>query len=438
MPMNPQAQELNEAIRAANPYVFDLLSDRGKNIFFPKRGILSQSAEAKGAAINATIGTALEDDGAPMALASLRSLVTMPSTECFNYAPSPGRPEIRKLWKESLVRKNPLLAGKDTSLPVVTSALTHGLSMAGYLFVNDGDGVISPDLYWENYELAFGNAYGGRIVTYPTFTDHNGFNVAGLSEKLNAGKPGKRIVLLNFPNNPTGYTVTVEEAAQIRDALVGAAEAGSTLLVIVDDAYFGLVFEKGILQESMFGLLAGAHERILALKLDGPTKEDYVWGFRVGFATFGTARATPALYAALEAKFGGAIRGNISNCSNLSQTMLLEAYTNKNYEKEKAEKFAVLKRRYEKMRDLFAAHPEYRPLFAPLPFNSGYFMCIRMTGRNAEAVRRLLIGNYSTGVIAQGDDVIRIAFSSTPYHLIEKLLDNIYRAAIELAGVGNQ
>jgi aspartate/methionine/tyrosine aminotransferase len=232
MSINPQAAELNEAIRSANPYVFDLLSGRGQKIFFPKKGILSQSAEARGSTINATIGTALEDDGSPMAIASLRSLVNLPGAECFNYAPSLGRPEIRSIWKEMLVRKNPMLAGRQISLPVVTSALTHGLSMVGYLFVKEGDAVITPDLYWENYELIFGNACGGRIVTFPMFTDKNSFNVAGLAARLAEGKPGKRIVLLNFPNNPTGYTVTTGEAEQIRDALVSAANAGDRKSVV--------------------------------------------------------------------------------------------------------------------------------------------------------------------------------------------------------------
>ena len=171
MAIHPQAEELNRAIRADNPYVFELLSERGRNIYFPRRGILSQSAEAKGSAINATIGTALEDDGAPMALASLRSLVNMPSTECFNYAPSTGRPEIRKAVERraDAEKSAPCWAAdwSTDSLPVVTSALTHGLSMAGYLFVNDGDAVISPDLYWENYELVFGNACGGTDTHVP-------------------------------------------------------------------------------------------------------------------------------------------------------------------------------------------------------------------------------------------------------------------------------
>jgi aspartate/methionine/tyrosine aminotransferase len=431
--MNPQALDLNETIRTANSSVADLLSDRGKEIFFPKRGILSQSAEAKGSNINATIGTALEDDGSPMSLHALHSQLNLPDREAFSYAPSPGRPEIRKAWQSMMVRKNPGLAGKQTSLPVVTCALTHGLSMAGYLFVNEGDTVIVPDLYWENYDLIFKNAYGGSVVTFPTFTKENGFNVEGLRATLAEGAPGKRIVLLNFPNNPTGYTVTESEAGRIRNALVNAANAGNTILAIIDDAYFGLVFEKGIFKQSIFSLLADAHERILALKLDGPTKEDYVWGFRVGFATFGCARGGAALYGALEAKLGGAIRGNISNSSNLGQTLLLNAYANGAYEKEKAEKYDILKRRFEKIRAIFAAHPEYAARFTALPFNSGYFMCIRLVKGNADAVRKKLIESYSTGVISWGDDIIRIAFSSTPYDLLETLFGNVYKAAGEIA-----
>jgi aspartate/methionine/tyrosine aminotransferase len=191
-----------------------------------------------------------------------------------------------------------------------------------------------------------------------------------------------------------------------------------------------LVFENNILKESLFALLANAHERILAIKFDGPTKEDYVWGFRVGFVTFACKNGSSQLYSALEAKLAGAIRGNISNASNLSQSLLLAAYRDSSYEQEKAAKFDVLKQRYVKMRSIFAEHPEYEKVFSPLPFNSGYFMCIRIHSGNAEIVRRILLEHYSTGIIAMGD-VIRIAFSSTPYTLLEKLMSNIYNAANE-------
>src|SRR5271157_1015128 len=129
--LDSQARELNDVIAAANPHVFGMLSEKGKRIFFPKRGILAQTAEASGRAINATIGTALEDNGNPMCLESLWKQLNLQKKNIFSYAPSFGRPEIRAAWKAMMFKKNPLLAGAATSLPVVTSALTHGLSMAG-------------------------------------------------------------------------------------------------------------------------------------------------------------------------------------------------------------------------------------------------------------------------------------------------------------------
>jgi aspartate/methionine/tyrosine aminotransferase len=432
MPINPQANELNDAIKAANPHVFSLLSDKGKSIYFPKRGILAQTAEAAGKEINATIGTALEDNGNPMCLESLSRQINLSGKQIFAYAPSPGRAEIRSLWKDMLYRKNPSLKGATVSLPVVTSALTHGLSMAGYLFVDKGDTIILPDLFWENYELIFSLSCCGKLKTYPMFSK-GGFNVDGLRKALNSGKKGKKIVMLNFPNNPTGYTATIEEGRRIIQVLLDAAEAGNDLAVLIDDAYFGLVFEDGIMQESLFGLLAQAHDRILAIKFDGPTKEDYVWGFRVGFVTFGNKKNSGQLFSALEAKLGGAIRGNISNASNLGQSLLIAAYGDPHYEEEKTKKFETLKRRYQKVKEILQNHPEYNEIFTPLPFNSGYFMCVKIKTGNAEPIRQLLIRKYSTGIIAL-DDLIRVAFSSTPLSMLERLFDNIYWAGKEAAG----
>lgn len=431
MRLDPQAEQLNKQIEADNPSVMRLLSRRGRGIFFPSKGIIQQSADARGAKINATIGTALEDDGGPMALGVLRDKVKLDPSIVFNYAPPYGRPEMRDTWEKAMSAKNPSLAGATFSKPVVTAALTHGIAMGAYLFVDENDTVITPDYYWENYELIFGNACGGRLSTFPMFSD-GGFNVEGLRTQLNSGAPGKRIVILNFPNNPTGYTVTTSEAQALRKVIVEAADAGNDILVMVDDAYFGLVFEPGVLTESMFGLLAGAHERVLALKFDGPTKEDYVWGLRVGFATFGCKRSTPALYAALEQKLAGAIRGNISNVSNLSQSLLAAAYKDPSYESQKVEKAAVLRRRYQEIRAQLAAHAEYSEVFEPLPYNSGYFMCLKMKdGIEADAVRKRAREKYGVGVIALGQ-LLRLAFSSTPLSAVPELLGGLYRAACEV------
>jgi aspartate/methionine/tyrosine aminotransferase len=427
MNIDPQASQLNDTIRAANPAVERMLSTRGRAIFFPKLGVLSQSAEAAGKEINATIGIALEDDGKPIELPSIAKNILLPPSDAVAYAPSPGRADIRKLWREMLVRKNPGLAGRSFGQPVVTAALTHGLSMAGYLFCDPGDAVILPDLYWENYDLIFSNAYGATLETFETYTAQGGFNTAGLSARL-GGPVGKKIVLLNFPNNPSGYTPLVEEARAIVTALKAEAERGSHVVVLIDDAYFGLVFEKGVATESIFVDLCEAHPNLLAVKIDGATKEDYVWGFRVGFLTCGVKGGTPALYEALEAKAGGAIRGNISNSSNPAQALLVRSWTSGEYEAEKQAKHALLERRYRAVRQVLAAHPEYAEAFVPLPFNSGYFMCVRPLNVDAEALRKKLLAEYSTGTI-NFNGVLRIAFSATPTDKLPKLFENVYAAA---------
>lgn len=42
MTLNKQAEELNEIIKRDNPTIYNLLSEKGRNIYFPKEGILSQ------------------------------------------------------------------------------------------------------------------------------------------------------------------------------------------------------------------------------------------------------------------------------------------------------------------------------------------------------------------------------------------------------------
>lgn len=429
--MDPQALSLNNAIEKHNVNVLSMLSEKGKNIFFPKLGILAQAAQAKGKAINATIGEAVEDDGSSMHLPEFDKLVNLPSGNIFPYAPSFGKPELRDLWKNLIYTKNPSLKNTVISKPIATNGLTHGISIAGYLFSGEGDTVVLSNLYWENYNLIFENAYGAKVETFDLFAN-GGFNTAAFSKKLDEVKQNKIVILLNFPNNPAGYTPMTNEIAPIVDAIEKQAKAGKKVVVLIDDAYFGLVYESGVYMESIFVQLSDLHENVLAVKLDGPTKEDYVWGFRVGFITYGIKNGTPELYEALENKTAGAIRGNISNISQLSQSLLQNAYSQPTYQDSKKQKFNILKSRYEVLKKAFNDQ-KYAEYFEPLPFNSGYFMCVKLNkGLNAEAVRIQLLNQYSTGVIVLGD-VIRLAFSAVPESKIPTLIDNLYNACKDLA-----
>ncbi len=179
--------------------------------------------------------------------------------------------------------------------------------------------------------------------------------------------------------------------------------------------------------------MADVHENVLAVKVDGPTKEDYVWGFRVGFVTFAVKGGDAQLYEALENKAAGAVRGNISNASNLSQSLLVQAFESPTYNAEKKAKFDILQARYNAVRNTLK-DSKYAEFFKPLPYNSGYFMCIKPAdGIDAENVRMLLIEKYSIGTI-NINGLIRIAFSAVAERDVKAMFDGILAACKEVRG----
>lgn len=415
-----ESESLNSKLREKAPKIFGMLSRTGKAAFFPKMGITAQSSEANGTAINATVGQALNDDGTAMVLDVFSKQLNL-FTDCFLYAPNAGQLKLRKLWMAELQRKNPGLNGKYFSLPIVTSGITHGLSLVSELFVDNKDMVICPDLMWENYQLIFEQA---KFDTFSAFTV-NGFNLKGLEQALNKGN-GKKIVILNFPNNPSGYTPTTDEAQKIIDILRKYVERGNPLIVICDDAYFGLFYDPNLEKESLFAKLADIHENLLAVKVDGLTKEAYVWGLRIGFVTYGFKGIDKDLAAVLENKTVGRIKRGISNCSNISQAMAINALMDKDLPKQDAVNARKLSERFTIVREVLKKHPEYNDLFEPLPFNSGYFMCVRLKKSRANTVRQRMLTDYNTGVISVGSNLIRLAYSGVPKSKLPELFSNLY------------
>ena len=279
--MDAQAVSLNNTIEKQNNKVLEMLSERGKNIFFPKQGILAQSAQAKGKNINATIGEAVEDDGSSMHLSEFDNHIGLQANNVFPYAPSFGKKDLRDTWKKFIYEKNPSLEKSVISLPIATNGITHGLSIAGYLFADEADSVIISNLFWENYNLIFENGYGANVQYFDLFKN-GGFNVNSFSEKINEITREKVIMLLNFPNNPSGYTPLDSEVEFIVKEIYLLAEKGKRVVVLIDDAYFGLVYEDKVFKESIFTRIANLHENVLAVKFYGANNEYFVGGYRVG------------------------------------------------------------------------------------------------------------------------------------------------------------
>ncbi len=422
--MNKLAIGLNKTLGPAA----DFLSPAGRRMYFPYGGILGQGAEAKSCDINATVGMAFEEDGTALVMDCFKTGVNL-DKKAYLYAGSFGLPKLREAWKAMEFTKNPSLKGKKFSCPVVTNALTHGIRISAELFAGPTDTLVCPDLYWDNYELIFQEAVGCRVAHFNTFS-RGAFDTAAMKKALLA--PGKKkILILNFPNNPTGYTATLADARRIVSAVKAAAAKGKKIVVICDDAYFGLVYENGVHGESLFAEFSDLHRNVLAVKLDGTTKEDYVWGLRVGFISFAFKGATDDQLKALEAKAAGNVRSGISNATAVGQHLAVRAFADPDYDAQKREKFAVLKKRYHEIRVILKTHPEYAKHFKTMPFNSGYFMCVKPIGVDAEKVRRHLIAKYSVGTIVL-EGLIRLAFSTVPTAKLAKLFAAVDAAISDL------
>lgn len=427
--INPLAQELNDALKGTT--AGQLLSDVGTRLYFPK-GIIAQSGEAKklGKVANGTIGTTVVE-GKPIILPSIHKFAPdLTAAELVAYAPTAGNPEFREIWKKELIKKNPRLEGKAISTPVVVPGLTAGISYLSDLFLDENHSLIAADPSWDNYVLIASARRNADFVQFKMFKDGK-FNIDGLEATLKEeAKKGSVRVILNFPQNPSGYSPTKDEAQRLVSIMKNLAENGTKVMVWCDDAYFGLNYEDDIEPQSLFAYLCDLHENVLAAKIDGPTKEDFAWGARTGFITFGCKGMTEAQYDALVKKLMAAIRSSVSCASTPAQTLIRKGYETGKLDEEKKEFRKILERRYALVRKFINEHAS--SAIEPLPFNSGYFMSFDTKNINAEELRVRLLNEKGIGTIQIDPRTLRVAFSSLDEDKIELVYQAIYDMAEEM------
>ncbi|MCI7567506.1 MAG: aminotransferase class I/II-fold pyridoxal phosphate-dependent enzyme [Treponema sp.] len=425
--INPLAQGLNETLKGS--VVDALMSDMGKRLYFPN-GIISQGGEAAKDAkfANGTIGMAVAN-GTPIELDSYKkSMPNFNPQETVAYAKTAGNPDLRKMWKEKIIEKNPSLKDKNFSLPILVPGLTAVLSYVCDLFIDEDKPLLAADPCWDNYELICSARRGSEFHQFKCF-ENGKFNIADLEGKMKADaeKYGSVRVILNFPQNPSGYSPTKSEAKEIVRIVKEIAESGKKVLVLSDDAYFGLNYEDDIEPQSLFAYLADLHENVLAIKADGPTKEDFAWGFRAGFVTFASKNLTDSQYTALTTKFMAAIRSSVSCSSTPSQTLVMHALTDPAHEAQKKELKKMLQVRYDAVRKFVDTHES--KVLEVLPFNSGYFMSFHVKTGNAEDIRKKLLAEEGIGIIQIDQNTLRVAFSSIDEDKIDSVYSSIYKIA---------
>lgn len=400
--------ELNAILEAEHPAARALLSPLGERAALP-HGIPQQTAEARGAVRQATIGQVTDGAGRPLALPSLAQQIDARDRDAsMLYAPQHGLPALREAWAA---------AHGLPELPVVTCGITHAISLAVDLFCSPTTPLVVPAPYWDNYETIATMRTGAPVISYPFYGPEGRFDLAGLLATLDR-VAGPALVLLNFPSNPSGYAPLADEGRRIVDALL---RRPGPLAVLCDDAYHPLYYEPGMYEESLFHALADAADpsRMLVMKACGATKELVFFGGRVGFLSFSArGRANEAL----AEKAAAALRGTISSVSAPAQYAVLRALQSPTLAAEQAQVRGTLAARYRALRDAMRRHG-----LESFPFNSGCFAMLPVPlGQDADALRRRLVAERSVGVISvTGANALRLAFCSVEAEDMDDLVARV-------------
>ncbi|HPZ42754.1 MAG TPA: aminotransferase class I/II-fold pyridoxal phosphate-dependent enzyme [Bacillota bacterium] len=154
---------------------------------------------------------------------------------------------------------------------LITVGVSEGLDLALRTLLSPGDEVLIPEPSYVSYAPCITLA-GGRPVYLKTSVD-NGFQVtAEMVEK--AVTPATKVLLLCYPNNPTGATISRKNLMEIAEVVVAR-----DLLVISDEIYEKLTY---IGEHTCVPSLPGMRDRTILL--NGFSKSYAMTGWRVGYA----------------------------------------------------------------------------------------------------------------------------------------------------------
>ena len=155
---------------------------------------------------------------------------------------------------------------------LVTVGVSEALDLALRALLSPGDEVLIPEPCYASYPACTTLA-GGVAVPVPARIE-NEFRIT--AEDLEAHvTPRTRVLLIGYPNNPTGAVMRREHLAELADF----AETHD-LLVISDEIYGDLTY--GGEPHVSFASLPGMQERTLLL--DGFSKAYAMTGWRIGYA----------------------------------------------------------------------------------------------------------------------------------------------------------
>lgn len=187
------------------------------------------------------------------------------------YTANAGTSELRAAIAATIERRYGLRYHPQNEV-MVTVGVSEALWLALKAVLDPGDEVLVVQPCFVANPAAVRMA-GGVPVMINTFVE-NDFQVTG-AELERAITPRSKVILISYPNNPTGAVLTCEHIQQI-----AAVAAKYDLLVISDEIYERLVYGVDHIN---FASLPGMFERTIVLS--GMSKSHAMTGWRIGYAT---------------------------------------------------------------------------------------------------------------------------------------------------------
>ncbi|HXB57380.1 MAG TPA: pyridoxal phosphate-dependent aminotransferase [Vicinamibacteria bacterium] len=185
-----------------------------------------------------------------------------------HYGPSAGIPELREAVAEDSTRRRGVKATPE--MVVVTPGAKPIMFFVILALVDPGDEVLYPNPGFPIYESMI--RYIGGVPVPVRLREEKGFDldVDQLCDKLG---PRTRLVILNYPHNPTGGVISEAGLRGIADA---AARHG--VPVLSDEIYGRILYDAG---HTSIAAMPGMEP--LAIVLDGFSKTYAMTGWRLGY-----------------------------------------------------------------------------------------------------------------------------------------------------------
>ena len=186
-----------------------------------------------------------------------------------HYGPSRGYPDLLAAIAKKLTRDEGVTYDPASEI-LVTHGGIHAYYLAMQSILNPGDDVLIPDPSWATHSnMAI--MLRGNVIRVPAPAE-NGF-IPLVESWQKALTPRTKVIVLNYPSNPTGAYPTREYLQKLQDF---AAE--HNLWIVSDEVYGSLYYGE---RPTSAAALDGAKERTLVV--NSLSKSYAMTGWRVGF-----------------------------------------------------------------------------------------------------------------------------------------------------------